>query len=85
MSRRFIQVSAAQLAALNERSLAQLKVLVIYRGGADQGCDEGRYKFEPKQGVAKLKQQAEWLGRQQNSSKRRSRSARSRASRTCGS
>ena len=30
VSRRFIEASAAQLAALNERSLAGLAVLVIY-------------------------------------------------------
>ena len=33
VSRRFIEASAAQLAALNERSLAELRVLVIYIDG----------------------------------------------------
>lgn len=35
VSRRFVEASAAQLAELNERSLAQLSVLVIYIDGID--------------------------------------------------
>jgi putative transposase len=35
VSRRFVEASAAQLAELNERSLAQLPVLVIYIDGID--------------------------------------------------
>lgn len=63
VSRRFIEASAAQLAALNELRNV-LERLPRTEAAQTRAVMTAAYKLEAKEGMAKLKKQAQWLERE---------------------